>query len=146
MVHYEGIFFDKKTEEYIHSLESKQLDVINDILHVTFVYNPSKDKIYNDLVGKYFDVYLISYANDGNNSGFEVELPDYLMKYYHNYDEVNNVLKEPHITASISKLSNANNTKNLKFNKFENKIKITGRFGLWIKEEDNEYLSFEKYN
>ena len=37
------------------------------------------------------------------------------------------------------------NTKNLNFKPLEKPIKLVGKFGYWIKEEDNEYLSFEPY-
>lgn len=39
----------------------------------------------------------------------------------------------------------ASNTKNLNFKPLETPIKLTGRFGYWIKEENKEYLSFEPY-
>lgn len=37
--------------------------------------------------GKSFEVYLISYANDCQNSGFEISFSDELKNYYINYNE-----------------------------------------------------------
>lgn len=66
------------------------------------------------------------------------------MQYYINYDE-HNILKTPHITASLAEDAKAANTKDLIFTPLENPIKITGRFGYWIKDENTEYLSYEPY-
>ena len=78
--------------------------------------------------------------------GFEILLPEELKKYYINFDEDNPcVLKIPHITASLKQGAKASNTKNLKFNKLEKPVKINGRFGFWIKENDREYLSYKPY-
>lgn len=42
-------------------------------------------------------------VNDGQNSGFEILLPEELSEYYINFDEQNpDVLKVPHITASLA--------------------------------------------
>ena len=104
------------------------------------------EEIFNELVGKSFDVYIVGYANDGMNSGFEILLPEELKKYYINYDEQNpNVLKVPHITASLKEGAKASNTKNLKFEKLSKPVKVTGKFGFWIKEEDKGYLSYKPY-
>lgn len=144
MLSYEGIFFDVDMTELIHSLEERKLAKINDELHCTFKYHPTSDKVFNDIVGQTFEVLLTGYGNDGQNSGFKIQLPDELIPYYINYDEQNpNMLKPPHITVSLSEGAKASNTKNLKFKPLEKPIKITGKFGYWIKEENNEYLSFE---
>ena len=91
-------------------------------------------------------MYLIGYGNDGNNSGFEIELSENLKPYYINYDEINtNILKKPHITASLSEEAEAVNTKNLDFKKLPQKYTVKGRFGFWIEDDDKEYLSFKKY-
>lgn len=75
-------------------------------------------------------------------SGFEVEFCDEIKKYY----EVNiSVLKKPHITASIAIGASGMNTKNLKFISLKKPIKIVGRFGYWIKDGKNEYLSFDPF-
>lgn len=146
MVSYEGIFFEGETAEFIHSLEDNQLEKVNDKLHCTFKFHPSRSEIFNELVGKEFEVYIIGYGNDGNNSGFEIMLPEDLRKYYINYDEKNGgILKVPHITASLKEGARANDTKKLEFKRFERPIKIVGRFGFWIKEGNKEYLSYRPY-
>ena len=67
--------------------------------------------------------------------------------YYINYDEQNpSVLKTPHITASLAEGAKASNTKNLDFKPLEKPVKLVGRFGYWIKDENEEYLSYEPYS
>ncbi len=147
MVKYEGLFFEDKIAKLIHSLETKQLARINDeIIHCTFKYHPTNNEIFNEIVGKTFEVYLIGYGNDGQNSGFEILFPNELKDYYINYDEENpTTLKVPHITASLAEGAKAVNTKNLKFSPLKKHIKLIGKFGYWIKEENIEYLSYKPY-
>ena len=71
MIEYVGLFFDKK-EEFIKSLEVNDLGCCNDLLHCTFKYCPSEYQLFNEFVGQSFEIYLIGYGNDGNNSGFEI--------------------------------------------------------------------------
>lgn len=145
MLSYEGIFLNEDMLKIIHSLEKDRLSLINDEIHCTFKYHPSEEEIFNEIVGSEFVVYLIGYANDGQNSGFEIELPAELKKYYINYDDEGK-LKKPHITASLSENAKAYNTCKLNFIPLEKKIPITCKFGFWIKEADgNEYLTFEPY-
>lgn len=145
MVSYEGIFFNKETVNLIHSLECNPLPNINDEIHCTFKYHPEEDEIFDEIVGKSFELYLIGYANDGKNSGFKVELSDDLIPYYINFDEQNpNELKIPHITVSLGENAKAYDTKNLKFKPIS-PIKIIGKFGYWIKENNQEYVSFHPY-
>lgn len=37
------------------------------------------------------------------------------------------------------------NTKNLNFKTLEKPIKLIGKFGYWIKDNNNEYLSYEPF-
>ena len=146
MIKYEAIFLDEESINLIHELEENKLDRVNDEIHLTLKYKPKDNEIFNDIVGKEFDMYLIGYANDGMNSGFEIELTEELKPYYINYDEINTTtLKKPHITASLSNEAEAVNTKNLNFIKLPQKYKVKGRFGYWIENDDKEYLSFKKY-
>ena len=144
MLSYEGIFFDEEEEKKIFSLEKKNLGIINDRLHCTFKYHPTKEEIFNNLVGEYFDLYLIGYGNDNKNSAFMVTLPEELNKYYINYDTDNKV-KVPHITVSLSKGARANDSKDLDFKELNEPIKVRGRFGYFIKDDGKEYASFEPY-
>lgn len=147
MLSYEGIFFDADMVALIHSLEKEKLDIVNDEIHCTFKYHPTNDEIFNEIVGKTYEIYLIGYGNDGKNSGFEILFPDELKYYYINYDEQNpTILKIPHITASLAKDAKASNTKNLKFIPLDTPIKLVGRFGYWIKDENKEYLSYKPYS
>ena len=146
MIKYEAIFLDEESINLIHELEENKLDRVNDEIHLTLKYKPKDNEIFNDIVGKEFDMYLIGYANDGMNSGFEIELTEELKPYYINYDEINTTtLKKPHITASLSNEAEAVNTKNLNFIKLPQKYKVKGRFGYWIEDDEKEYLSFKKY-
>lgn len=146
MLKYEAIFLDEESVKLIHRLEEKKLDRVNDEIHLTLKYKPNDNEIFNDIVGQEFEMYLIGYGNDGNNSGFEIELSENLKPYYINYDEINtNILKKPHITASLSEEAEAVNTKNLDFKKLPQKYTVKGRFGFWIEDDDKEYLSFKKY-
>lgn len=147
MLKYEAIFLDKESIKLIQELETNKLDRVNDEIHLTLKYKPNKDEIFNELVGKEFEMYLIAYGNNGINAGFEVELSEELKPYYINYDEDDNTkIKIPHITSSLAIDAKAMNTKNLNFTKLSTKHKIKGTFGFWIEEEDGtEYLSYDKY-
>lgn len=146
MLSYEGIFFEGETEDFIHSLEKEQLPLVNDIIHCTFKYHPGENEIFDELAGKEIQVLLTGYGFDGKNSGFELQLPDEMMKYYINYNDENpGVLNKPHITASLTEDTKASKTKNLHFEPLPEPVAITGRFGYWIKEEDREYVSYEPY-
>lgn len=146
MISYEGIFFEGETVDLIHSLEKEPLSNVNDKIHCTFKYHPSEDEIFDELVGNEIEVLIVGYGCDGDNSGFEVQLPADVSRYYINYDEKKpGKLKKPHITASLAKGAKASNTKDLKFERLPNFYIIKGRFGYWIKEGDNEYVSYERY-
>lgn len=146
MVHYEGIFFNKETSDYISSLDQNKLPVINDEIHCTFKSKPTNDELFDEILGQEITIELIGYGSDGKNSGFEIKLPEKYQKYYINYEEEDPTkLKTPHITTSITADSKAYLTKNLKFNPLENPIQVTGKFAYWIKEDNgNEYLTYEK--
>ena len=147
MLKYEAIFLDEESINLIQQLEENKLDRVNDEIHLTLKYKPNDNEIFNEIVGKEFELYLIGYGNNGTNAGFEVELSDELKPYYINYDEDEpSKLKTPHITSSLALDAKAMNTKNLLFNKLPQKYKIKGTFGFWLEDEEgNEKLSFEKY-
>ena len=129
MVSYEGLFFKKKD---ILKYEKVHLPIINDEIHCTFKYKPNEKEIFNELVNKVYNVKLISYGYSENNSGFEIELPASLEKYYINTDKNGNYVK-PHITVSISENGASVDTRKLKFTPLQKKITIKGKFGFWIK-------------
>lgn len=144
-ISYIAIFFeDKDTLSKIKSLEREPLPITNDILHCTLKYHPKENELFPEIIGKEFTIKLTGYASNGKNSGFEIELPTELEKYYINYDEVTNKLKTPHITTSISEGAKAKNTKDLNFIPLPKTEIITGKVGYWIKENNKEYISYEK--
>ena len=146
MVHYEGIFFDKEIQDLIISLDKNKLPVLNDEIHCTFKSKPTNDELFDEIVGQEITIELIGYGSDGKNSGFEIKIPNEYKKYYINYEENDPTkLKKIHITTSITEDSKAYLTKNLNFIPLENPIKVTCKFGYWIKEDDGqEYLTYEK--
>lgn len=145
MISYEGLFFEGESLELIHSLDSKKLEKANDDIHCTFRYHPSNEEIFNEIVGLTFEVSLIAYGNDGNNSGFLVSLPDELLPFYINYEDDQKTLRIPHITASISPDSEPSKTKDLDFKALPVPYKVKGRFGFCIKDNRGKYLSYDKY-
>lgn len=110
-----------------------------------FKYHPGKNEIFNEIVGDYFEFYVIGYGNDGKNSGFKIQLPSELKEYYINYDKNTSKLIIPHITSFLAEEAKAMNTKNLDFKPLEKPVKLVGRFGYWIKEGNREYISYEPY-
>ena len=146
MVNYEGIFFEGESVDKIRFLEGEPLARLIENLHCTFKYKPLTNEIFDDLVGKEIEVTVVGYGNDGRNSGFEIELPPEIMEYYINYDgNDSDKLKVPHITVSLAKGAKAVDTAFLDFKKLANPFKVTGRFGYFIKEDNNAYVSYEPY-
>lgn len=145
MISYEGLFFEGESLELIHSLDLNKLEKANDDIHCTFRYHPNKNEIFNELVGKTFEITLTSYGNDGTNSGFLVSLPDELKTYYINYESDQKTLRIPHITASISADDEPSETKNLEFKPLPITYKVKGRFGFCIKDNRGKYISYDKY-
>lgn len=144
MIRYEGLFFEGKVAALIHLLDKPSLEFVNDKLHCTFKYLPDDEEIFDELAGKSFEVYIVGYGNDGKNSGFAIELPKELQKYYINYNEEGE-LKTPHITVSLSKGSKAVDTCNLEFKPLKKPIKITGKFGYWLRKGPKEFISYQPY-
>ena len=143
MVAYEGIFFDEDEINKIKSYELRFLGKIHNKMHCTFVYKPQNEDLFDELLNKEISINLISYGYDNNNSGFEVLIPEYYMKYYKHYDRNGDIVK-PHITSSISNKGKSKNTRYLKFTPLKEQVKITGRFGYWIIDDNGkEYLSFK---
>lgn len=142
MVSYEGIFFEEEARKIIYEQEKVHLPEINDEIHCTFLYHPSNEELFDELVGREFLVTLIGYGCDGKNSGFEITIPKELKGYYRNWDSEKNQFKKPHITTSLTSDSKASYTKDLNFIPLERPIPVIGKFGYWIKEDNLEFLSF----
>ena len=142
MINYVGLFFEGNDLEKILSLEQNKLEFINDVIHCTFKYEPNENEIDNTILGEYFEVELIGYANNNSNSGFMVTLDDKIKKYYKN--EVNGEIIPPHITCSIAKEKLPIETSNLVFNLLEKPIRVKGRYGYYIKDENGRcYVSYK---
>ena len=141
MVRYEGLFLDEESVAKVKELEPFHLGFQNDEIHITFKYKPTAEETFDEIVGKVFELTVIGYGIDGNNSGFQVELPEELLPYYINYDENGN-LKTPHITVSLAPGAKAKDTAFLKFHPIT-PFTIKARFGYWTKKGQ---LSFEPDN
>lgn len=146
MVTYEGIFFEGESAKKIYSLEGVHLDLPIDKLHCTFKYRPSDEQIFDDIVGQEVEIAIIGYGCDGNNSGFEIVIPEDVMSYYLNCDKNDpSKITIPHITVSLAKGAKAVNTKNLEFKPLDNPCFIRGRFGYCIRSNGKEYISYTTY-
>ncbi len=141
MIVYQRVFFDGKDEKLIRTLEKEQLTMKVRNLHCTFNYRPSDNDVFDDIVGEEIELMLVGYGCDGNNSGFEVKIPEEMLEYYKNYygDEI----VTPHITTSIAKVENAFDTKDLDFEPFPEPYIIKGKYGYFIGGRSNSFISFE---
>ena len=127
---YQGIFFDDSVKAELIKLQKKGLNenIIN--MHVTFNYG----KLYKfpeDIIGKEVEVIIVGYGSDGLNSGFAVEIPKELNKFYKNKSVA-------HITVSLGEVNGikgkAVDTGKLEFNKLDKILKIKGRIGYFLSE------------
>ena len=143
MIRYEGLFFETAATSLIHLLEENPLPIkAAQILHCTFKYHPNEKEIFNDIVGKEFEIELIDYACNGENSDFEIVLPKQLENYYINYDPSTNSLIAPHITVFLPFNAISVNTTNLEFQSLSKPVKVIGNFGYCIEENNREIISF----
>lgn len=145
MVEYFGIFFGNKESEKIFNSEKVHLEKLPNNFHCTFCFKPKSIKLFDEVVGKEINIAIVGYACDGKNSGFEIDFPNNFKKYFKNVD-FNGKLKIPHITTSLGKFAKAVDTANLEFKKLDNPIFIKGKFGYFIREKDNSFISFKKEN
>lgn len=131
---YQGFFVDEKSskllkeKEGLHALEKDTLHK-----HVTFEFRPNK-KFRSDLMNKEFTFKVIGYANNGENSGFEVVVPKELLPYYKGS-------KVPHITTSTSQEGKPKNTALLSFERFQEKdvFFISGKIGCFTTKGTVDY-------
>ena len=127
---YQGIFFDDSVKAELIKLQKKGLNenIIN--MHVTFNYGRLY-KFPENIVGKEVEVIIVGYDSDGLNSGFAVEIPEELNKFYKNKSVA-------HITVSLGEVNGikgkAVDTGKLEFNKLDKILKIKGRIGYFSTE------------
>ena len=144
MIEYFGIFIvDEKEIEKISDNEKVRLEKRSTNFHCTFRYKPEDMSVFNEVIGEEAELTLTGYACDGENSGYKVKLDEVIEKYFLNTDD-SGKLQVPHITTSLSKDGKAVNTMNLEFENFEQPIVVRGRFGVFVKNGDERYISFEK--
>lgn len=125
---YQGIFFDEETTKKLIELQEDGLEEIVPNMHVTF-FHGCIEKYPNDLLKKEYEVTLTGYASDGLNSGFSVEIPEEVRKYYKNS-------ALPHITVSIGEKDGVKGKKvdtgKLDFKPLKEKATIKGKFGYFV--------------
>ena len=143
MVDYEGLFIDSEELEKLFKNEGTFLGNRNDLPHITFLYKPDGKHLIEDVIGKSITCYLTAYGCDGDNSAFQVSLPDDYNDLYLNKDENGDVI-EPHITVSLSDNGKAINSRYLTYVKLKEPIPVNGTFGYWIKDSGKEYPLFSK--
>ena len=128
IIGYQGIFFDDSFRAKLIKLQKRGLNenIIN--MHVTFNYG----KLYKfpeNIVGTEIEVIIVGYGFDGLNSGFAVEIPEELNKFYKNTSAA-------HITVSLGEINGikgkAVDTGKLKFNKLDETVKVRGRIGYFL--------------
>ncbi len=128
---YQGLFLDLETQEKLVKLQKMMLsDIVKD-MHITFKFGEI-EQFPPELMEKEFFVKIIGYAADGKNSGFQVELPEELNKYYKNQNG-------PHITVSLGEVDGikgkAVDTGTLNFEPIEEQIEISGKLGYFVFEK-----------
>ena len=143
MIEYIGIFIAEKDTEKIIENEKVCLAKRPKNFHCTMKYMPKDLEHFKDIIGQEVVIVLTGYGNDGKNSGYRVQLQDEINKYFLNTDKNGN-LKVPHITTSLADDGKAVNTANLNFQDLEKPIFVRGRVGAFVKDENLEYISFEK--
>lgn len=140
MVKYFAAWFDEKTNENLYKLlgENFLSKKPEDPLHVTFSYRPSDEHLSQLIhyLGLEFEILIIGIGNNGENSGFEVEIPLELQSIYNGSPKV-------HITMSLSEKGAAKNIANLDFVKISPPIKVKSRFGFYVSTEEGEKVIFE---
>ena len=138
MLKYEGLFFDNETINKLLSRDFNKLQIVNRDLHVTMREFPKEEN--KELIGKKYQIKVIGYGTNKQNSGFLIELPHNLLPYYKNLDKDGSIIK-PHITTSMSLGASAKNTKNLEFKLLENPFYVEA---FYSNNERQEQLKLKK--
>lgn len=128
---YQGIFFSKEVQKKLVKLQKRGLDSIIKDMHITFKYG-ELEKFPDELMNKEIMVKIIGYASDGKNSGFQVELPEELKKYYKNVNGA-------HITVSLGEVDGikgkAVDTGVMEFEPID-PVEISGQLGYFVYKKD----------
>lgn len=128
---YQGIFFSEEVQKKLVKLQKRGLDSIIKDMHITFKYG-ELEKFPDELMNKEIMVKIIGYASDGKNSGFQVELPEELKKYYKNVNGA-------HITVSLGEVDGikgkAVDTGVMEFEPID-PVEISGQLGYFVYKKD----------
>lgn len=121
---YQGLFMDSASEsELIFAEGAEQLPINQQNKHITFELHP-KEYFPEELLNQNYKVVVTGYGNDGENAGFQVELPEPLLPYYKG-------AKKIHVTTSLSPNASAKNTGKLDFEDIE-PFYVFARLGYFI--------------
>lgn len=125
---FQGIFLEKEIEQQLIALQKNGLESNVENMHITFKFGDT-EKYPEELVGREFEIKITGYGSDGKNSGFSVELPEELRKYYKSSSI-------PHITVSIGEVDGVKgkpvDTAKLDFKSLDKPLLIKGKLGYFI--------------
>lgn len=125
---FQGLFLEKEIEQQLVALQKKGLESNIENMHITFKFGDT-EKYPEELIGREFDIKITGYGSDGKNSGFSVELPEELRKYYKSSSI-------PHITVSIGEVDGVKgkpvDTAKLDFKPLDKPVQIKGKLGYFI--------------
>lgn len=114
MIEFVGLFIDEMGIEVLKNNEKNRLEKLPKSFHLTLEYRPKNVDFYKRILNKKYEIKVVGYACDGDNSGYLVEIPKELKTYYKNTYK-NGQLKPAHITMSMAKNGHAVYTANLNF-------------------------------
>lgn len=125
---FQGIFLEKEIEQQLIALQKKGLESNVENMHIAFKFGDT-EKYPEELIRREFEIKITGYGSDGKNSGFSVELPEELKKYY----KSSNI---PHIIVSIGEVDGVKgksvDTAKLEFKPLDKPIYIKGKLGYFI--------------
>lgn len=125
---FQGIFLEKEIEQQLVALQKKGLGSNIENMHITFKCGDI-EKYPEELIGREFEFKITGYGSNGKNSGFLVELPKELRKYYKSSSI-------PYITVSIGEVDGVKgkpvDTAKLDFKPLDKPVKIKGKLGYFI--------------
>ena len=125
---FQGIFLEQEIEQELIAMQKKGLESNIENMHITFKFGDI-EKYPEELIGKEFEIKITGYGSDEKNSGFSVELPEELRKFY----KSSNI---PHITVSIGEVDGVKgkpvDTAKLDFMPLDEPKKINGKLGYFI--------------
>lgn len=125
---FQGIFLEKEIEQQLIALQKKGLNSNIENMHITFKFGDT-EKYPEELIGREFEIKITGYGSDGKNSGFSVELPEELRRYYKSSSI-------PHITVSIGEVDGVKgkpvDTAKLDFKPLDKPVQIKGKLGYFI--------------